>query len=349
MGYGTQSAERIDTQLGRRLDMTEYFTKEADRAISSLVIRYNSLDESDDEKLRLENIITERTRVLLYLIPLRACFIAEEDLSGFLLDVMKDIGRFISSYSISGTSYIAYLTQICRYRCMRYMRDKEKAERLESAMLHSEITVYDQPHALREKDRAYVGKFRPDYLEMDLRSLINAMIRNPKGECGRCSAVERTLGDALSARIDRRRFIEFLLYLPQSESPSFIAGVSRVMRVDGAVISRFFYLRSQYLDTDKEAISKLERVAGRYWTLINSIQQSICYETDTEKLRLLRSSLERISELHRRRRADLMKARRGLSQGQISKLLGIPRTTVSFDLGRMRQLLHDLQEENQPL
>ena len=80
--------------------MKEYFSREADRYMTSLVLRYNS-EKNESEKLKLENIVVERTKVMLYLIPLRSCLIAEEELSGFLLDVMKDISRFITSFTIS--------------------------------------------------------------------------------------------------------------------------------------------------------------------------------------------------------------------------------------------------------
>ena len=106
--------------------MNRFFTEEADAFIGQKVIEYNRAS-TDKEKLTLESIVKERTGILLYLIPQRNLYIKEEDLSGYYLDVIKDIDRIIGSYAISGRSYIAYLTQICRYRCMRYIRKKEKA------------------------------------------------------------------------------------------------------------------------------------------------------------------------------------------------------------------------------
>ena len=105
--------------------MNRFFTADADRYIGKKVLEYNNA-ESEEERLRLESFVKERTGILLYLIPQRNLYISEEDLSGFYLDVVKDMDRIIGSFAISGSSYIAYLTQICRYRCMRYIRKKEK-------------------------------------------------------------------------------------------------------------------------------------------------------------------------------------------------------------------------------
>ena len=129
--------------------MNRFFTEEADAFIGQKVIEYNRAS-TDKEKLTLESIVKERTGILLYLIPQRNLYIKEEDLSGYYLDVIKDIDRIIGSYAISGRSYIAYLTQICRYRCMRYIRKKEKAE------LHK----YGQAQEPRKKELDASGELK---------------------------------------------------------------------------------------------------------------------------------------------------------------------------------------------
>ena len=321
--------------------MKEYFSREADRYMTSLVLRYNS-EKNESEKLKLENIVVERTKVMLYLIPLRSCLIAEEELSGFLLDVMKDISRFITSFTISGTSYAAYLTQICRYRCIRYMSRKKKAERNEMAMLIDASSGCERPTYLNEKENAYEGTLIPEYKSMDFVSIIKAILEDSDGQCGKCSAIEKELGDRLADRLCRRRFIEFLLYLPQTESPSFIAGISRVLRIDGAVISHFYYLRHLYLNTDDDAIGRLNEVTCRYWNMIVSLQRSMEYETDEEKTTMLKAALERTKAIHKRKLNALKKARHGLSQSQIASLMDIKRSTVSIDLEMIRILLKSL-------
>ena len=272
--------------------MNEYFSREADRYMTSLVLRYNS-EKNESEKLKLENIVVERTKVMLYLIPLRSCLIAEEELSGFLLDVMKDISRFITSFTISGTSYAAYLTQICRYRCIRYMSRKKKAERNEMAMLIDASSGCERPTYLNEKENAYEGTLIPEYKSMDFVSIIKAML-------------------------------------------------SRVLRIDGAVISHFYYLRHLYLNTDDDAIGRLNEVTCRYWNMIVSLQRSMEYETDEEKTTMLKAALERTKAIHKRKLNALKKARHGLSQSQIASLMDIKRSTVSIDLEMIRILLKSL-------
>ena len=46
-----------------------YFSEAEDKRFTELVIRYNEMDDDNEEKLHLENRIKERTMILLYLIP----------------------------------------------------------------------------------------------------------------------------------------------------------------------------------------------------------------------------------------------------------------------------------------
>ncbi len=322
--------------------MNNYFSKEADRRISEMVIRYNLLDDGNVEKLGLENLITERTRILLYLIPLRNSFIAEEDLSGFFLDVMKDAARFITSYTISGTSYIAYLTEICRYRCLRYMRKKQKEASTEEAVLFSDTSIYERPHELMEPEYGYSASADPGYLELDLPALIKAMIAGRGKSYAPLREGESRLAEALGERLWRKRFMELLLYLPQSETRSTIAGLSRVLYIDGCIINRFFQLKAGYLAESSGNVSRLEELSSRYWVIAARIQHALPMETDPEKRAILEDSLKRAEELYRKRFSELRKARRGLSQSQIAELMGLPRSTVSFDLAKMRELLSSI-------
>ena len=73
-----------------------YFSEAEDKRFTDLVIRYNSMDDDNEEKLHLENRIKERTMILLYLIPQRNMYLGEEDAGGFFLEIQKDIESIIS-------------------------------------------------------------------------------------------------------------------------------------------------------------------------------------------------------------------------------------------------------------
>ena len=66
--------------------MKYLFDDKEDSRFSAIVLEYNSQEEGSNEKLKLENTVKERTKVLLYLIPQRYLFVPEEDASAFFMD-----------------------------------------------------------------------------------------------------------------------------------------------------------------------------------------------------------------------------------------------------------------------
>ena len=319
--------------------MNRFFTADADRYIGKKVLEYNNA-ESEEERLRLESFVKERTGILLYLIPQRNLYISEEDLSGFYLDVVKDMDRIIGSFAISGSSYIAYLTQICRYRCMRYIRKKEKNEQTEIALIRSDPSLYEG-NVLREQSQPYSASFPARVSSMNMKEILGYIMgRKP-------SSIEETdtesvLASQLSQPVNRRRFLEFLLHLPKVETASFMAGVSRVLRVDSAVISRFYELRNGELSGNDEAIESAELIAARYWKMIARLRHAMTKKADTEKLKDLMRATERAAGIYRKRLDVIKYRKRGLPQGRIAEILGIPRSTVANDISKMKALLEDI-------
>ena len=320
--------------------MNRYFTAEADALIGRKVLEYNRA-ETDAERLGLEAFIKERTGILLYLSPRRNLSIGEEDLSGFYLDVVKDMDRIIGAFSISGTSYIAYLTQICRYRCMRYMRKKERNTQTEIALIRSDPSLYEYP-LLSEPMKPYSAEVSKDADRMDLKGIIGYIIgRHGEGPSG--NEQENALADLLGDSVSRRRFIEFLLHLPQVENASFISGVSRVLRVDLRVVSRFYELRRAELSGNDEAIESAEAIAARYWKIIANLRHAITNESDPEKLKELAEAAERTEMIYRRRLMLIKHAKRGFSHTMIARLFGMPRSTVSNDISRIKEMLSGIR------
>ena len=316
--------------------MNRYFTAEADAFIASKVLEYNRAPTEEQKKV-LEALIRERTGILLYLIPQRNLYIKDEDLSGFYLDIVKDMDRIISSFEISGISYIAYLTQICRYRCMRYVRKKEKNEQTELALMRSDPSIYEYG-SMYETIRPYHSSRVPRRPRTLREAVVCIMER--KGRMSTGNEEENALASYLETPADRRRFLEYLLYLPQVEDAAFIAGVSRVLRVDLSIISRFYELRRSELSANDEAIESAEAIAARYWKMIANLRHAITKEADEEKLKQLTEAKERAERIYRKRLGIIKYAKRGMSHSRIAIVLGIPRTTVTNDISKVKQLLY---------
>ena len=320
-----------------------YFSEAEDRAFTSLVLEYNSMEDCRDERrIRLENIIRERTSVLLYLIPMRNLYLKEEDAGGFFLDIQKDIGWIISSFRISGLTYNGYLTQICRYRVMRYTRRISRARSLDSALVFSDMTMHE-PSA-KERCIPYSAPSpNEDLSSMDLGAVARLMIRRQGPIAGRLNEKEEVLTRLLQKPIKRRQFISYLLSLPETETPGFIAGVSRLLRTDIGTTSRFYVLRHEWLrNRNGKTVDSLEMLTGRHWKIMMKLRRAIHIEPEDMKRRELRCRYTRLSTALDRRQSELRHARSGLAHSEIAELVGVSRSAVSADIRTIRDSIEQL-------
>ncbi len=319
--------------------MLRLFSEAEDRRFSRMVLRYNALEEGSEERGAMENAIQERAKVLLYMIPQRNLYLSAEDSSAFFMYMLDDVERIIRDFRASGLTFNGYLTQICRYRCKGYMKQKASRELTERALLYSDMTIYES-HAA-EKAIEYRNE-RCSGLEItDLKVLFERIVAADGPEIAAAGS-ERELQEMLHDRVTRRRFLALLLSLPETETSSFIAGVSRVLRVDGRLISRFYLLRHEQLSGNEKEKEKAEESAGRYWKTLARLRQAIALETDRDKLDRLNTAYGRTRDIYFKRRKLVMKARKGMTQKEISDLLGLPRSTVSNDICRMRDMLRKI-------
>ena len=318
-----------------------YFTEKEDRAFTALVLEYNALPEDDDRHLALENRIKERTSVLLYLIPIRSFAMDMEDAGGFFLDIQKDIDWIIRSFRLSGLTYNAYLAQICRYRVMRYMRKKMKEKNLDNAMVFSEPSICYIPN----KERCIPYSAAPDAKaeDMDLRTIIKQMVRKHGEDIQALSAEEAAVAGYLDGPLRRRRFISLLLSLPETETPGFIAGISRLLRTDIGTTSRFYMLRHEWLRSRSgKTVESLEMLTGRHWKIMMKLRRAIHIEPEEMKRRELRCRYTRLSTALGKRQSELRHARSGLAHSDIAELVGVSRSAVSADIRAIRDSIEQL-------
>ncbi len=320
----------------------QLFTESEDRAFTELVLEYNSLNREDNETryIELENKVRERTALLLYLIPMRNLYLREEDAGGFFLDIQKDVNYIISSFRISGLSFNSYLTQVCRYRVLRYTKRKLRSRSMERAMLFSDMTIHESNTA--ERCSEYHAPHK-DVSAMDFREITKHMIKTQSSILLVRNDAEKALSEMLKSQIKRRQFVAFLLSLPETETPGFIAGISRLMRIDIETCSRFYTLRHEYLFTSNGRIlENLEAVAGRHWNMMVRLRKAIWIEGDAEKKSELFAKYRKLEEIYNKRRAEIARAHSGMTHKEIAALLGVSRSTITYGINSMKETLENI-------
>lgn len=330
-----------------------YFSEAEDKRFTDLVIRYNSMDDDNEEKLHLENRIKERTMILLYLIPQRNMYLGEEEAGGFFLEIQKDIESIISSFRITGATYNSYLQQTCRYRCMRYMRRQKKKDSLENALIFSDMTIHDEEYldtasAVSESVTPYETEDWSDDIDrMDLGELsMHIIMQRSEEKCREETIAELELATHLRKARTRRQFLEFLLALPCTETQGFIAGVSRLLHTDYKTVAKFYALRHDALMNEHgDEIRFLEELAGRHWKILAKIGTATVNADTPEEKAIMIDRYLKMKRVYERRLSDLMKARSGLTHYTISTLLGVSRPMVSADIKKMKMLLNHFMDD----
>lgn len=318
-----------------------YLTDEEDRKFTELVLEYNTLIEEDEKKLVLENRITERTSILLYLIPIYCLNIKKEDAGGFFIEIQKDISEIIRGFRLTGLTYNKYLYQVCRYRTFRYIKRKKKEESSESAMFFADLTIYERPES------EYCIPYDPEnrgisrkVMEMDMKTLVNYIIEYQGTDFSLLSEKEKKLSLVLTKKIKRRQFVSFLLHLPQCETPGFIAGVSRIMRIRYEAASRLYTLRhEEIMEKTGSGTEEMKAVCERHWKLICRLRRAIRMESEEEKLKDLIRKHDRQMQIYHKRLNEVRKRQTGLTHTSISQILGVSRTAVTYDILEMNKLL----------
>ena len=146
----------------------------------------------------------------------------------------------------------------------------------------------------------------------------------------------------------RRQFIEFLLALPETETPGFIAGISRLLRIDYHTASRFYSLRHEaMMNENGNEIKALQELSGRHWTILSKLGIATSNESDPEQREALYTRYRRMRKIYDKRLSDLQHAHSGLHHTTISEILGVSRPMVSADIKKVKTMLKNVMENNE--
>ncbi|MDY5930657.1 MAG: hypothetical protein SPJ34_01345 [Candidatus Ornithospirochaeta sp.] len=310
-----------------------YFTEEEDRKLTEKVLRFNSLEEGEEKEV-LRTQLRERVSLLLYLLPIRNVFLSADDAAEFYIENCSSIDRFIETYAISHASFMAYFSSICRYRSLTLLKKK-----------HDESLLTRTEELSETAEECISGLYTEEEPICDYHSENGVSIENlslgesieaisgyiPGKDLEEGTDAEKWLSAYLASRRRRRQFLLFLLTLPDHEDPWFIAGVSRVLRVDSLSISQFYMKRKMNLERirDNDRIEKNRRVAARHWKMMKRIENRLFFEASSEKHQELMDTYSRLQEAYRKRRNDIAKAERGFTQRELADIISVSRSTIA--------------------
>lgn len=330
----------------------ELFDKNEDLRFSDYVRRYNSPSTPKEEKAKMEGFIEERTKRLLYLIPKRNLLLGDEDLAAFYLELQKDMRRYIESFTIEGTSYNGYLAKICRYRVMRFRRDKNSKKFTEMAMTRSsqaETIEAWRGGTLKEAALSYQPSWYPegdDLKDLPFDEVLEILMETERGFSW-TNNKERLLGESLMKSYNRSCFLIYLLSMPVYSEPGSV-NIAGILGSPVQAVERFFEIKHQTLEAQKKRSDRLSKslsLIDSYWVLVQENSLAMDMEFDEEKKRQHMAKYEKYLQRMRKKQAEVLKLKRGLTQQQIADLFHCSRAKISGCIEKGRNLIAKANEE----
>ena len=327
--------------------MNDFYSEEADKAFTIEIANYNSLSGREKSNRRKE--IVERTKILLYEIPIRYLFATEDQAISVFLEIHDEIDNIIANFRLCGITFNSYLTQICRYRLLTEFKKERKREFEEASFLAEEEHLYkvrsNESFIDDCKQELHHGLERPEVQNMNLKDLFEYIILNRDGIYTYKAQCEEELNKLLSIKANRKRFLILLLYIPETETKELINSFSEVLDLDYKVIAQFFVLKNSELDEHYAIRDKALKTAARHWNTIQNLNRALYNETDEEAISSIQNKLEKVCQCHIKRCEIANEALSGMTQPQISELLGIPRSTVAQSITKIRKELTEIADD----
>ncbi len=326
--------------------MNDFYSEDADRAFTLEIAKYNALSKTEKKHFRKQ--IVERTLILIYEIPLRFLFATEDQAVDIFLEANDEVDRIIENFRLCGITFNNYLIQVCRYKLLTELRKERERKLAEDSYLAEEEHLYriDNDESQYGDSKAlHSGIERPEVCNMSLKELFEYIAGHRDATDQSTIESENRLQEYLAGRISRRRFLIFLLYLPETETEELINDFSRVLDIDYKVIAQFFILKNSELNDHYIAREKSLMIASHHWNTIQKLRRALYSETDDEKADALRKKIQKVSRCHISRCKTASKALSGMTHQQISEMLGIPRSTITQSIGKVKERLAEIADD----
>ena len=327
----------------------DYFSKDEDTRFSELVINYNERRAKGNEDKDLYAFIKDRTSVLLYLIPVRNLFLDYDEASEIYLELYKCIDSIIASYKITKTTFIGYLTQICRYRARNLvLRQRRDDQITKDAWFYDYVDSeenYYMELPLCDAEPHY-GKPRPEVKYMDLSTLIDYIVENRDNDSPALESKEALLHEKMRDKKERKLLLLLLLSLPSIPSSSLVSSIARVLELDSLVLARFFELKYDLMAPRIKKQEEEYEKGIKHWKSMMRLMRAIEFECDENLKKSLRDKYSKVSKCHRMRMNKANSEPKGLTQFEIADIVGEKRSTVCKSLQRAKDMLEIIHKSD---
>ncbi len=317
--------------------MEDLFSHESKKELTRLALHYNRMEDSS-ERESIREYLLKKIELLIYFIPLRQSYLTEEEITEFYLAQRDHALSMLECYVISKRSFTDYLSQVLRKRARIFMLKKYQDEKMDMVANSAYLWGSDESVYLSDIEESYSvddgahscqsNEFKDYTFEEICSFLISA--RKETNEYEDLNESEKEIIKILSYKKDRKDFVLLLLYAPLSTLNMRTREIARFLSAPEDAVEKFLEEKHLFCSSKRDKREKIREVAIRHFrSLVRLNFDYTSYKIDDDGQKEVSDHAQRVNKSYQKRIKQMRNMNRGLTQGEISRLIKVTRSSVS--------------------
>ncbi len=342
--------------------------------ITDMVISFNA-SGTQEETSSVRQELLDYCAQVFYQYPKEVHLMDEEFCAQFLIENQPYFMGIIRNFKERGLSFETYLKKIVRIRTRMFMSNIRKAHRMERMVISStsmDGLVFSGMNMASERDGSVtleaiapeedplevMAENAPDYAPTKLPAhvLFDSIVHNHAKPVRTSQLSQRgpqatnTIGNMFKDLTFRKRFLLLVLSFPDQLNDSMVSKIAEALEVPTEDLAELVHEISQYGERRTRRRELLRQIVNKHWkryVWLDHQIQAVAQEgsEDTYVLRKLRRERDWARTSLRARRREIRHCPPGISNEELSQVLGIPKGTICSSTFYARKALASCMQE----
>lgn len=315
------------------------YDENASRNLTLLVRSYFYEKDRMKKNLIWEQVL-KQTQILLYLIPQRLHIIPEEYVSEFYLKTAPELPQIIESFRLSNLEYMAYFTQLIKFRARYFMIHTTNEEKEKESILcidnyiHENTPIYSADNDNGKSVRKAPKLNKNDLLPICLQ-IINTKPRKQKIK----DEEENFIHDFLSSKTNRRGILLILLSSHNQLTKLEIEAFAKVYDCPATLFDNLNIALGLWCTKKLEEEEKYRALAITHWKRLIKFEQILQNTSLPEERKELILLKNRCLKLVNSNNDKIRFQNKGLTINQIADIFFKTPNTISVAICKIKKEL----------
>jgi len=265
-----------------------------------------------------EAVIIDRIARTAYAQPRLFGFRSREDVGEVFARYLPRIRGVIRRYRDTGSSFEAYVASTLRYLALTVRKEQARDHDRETVYLEEQARGVDCRRGIDGR-HAYGSR----------RTVVLAPV-DP-----------RRLRVPMDPAVFRRRVLFLCAKCAVRLNDQRVETIARACDIDPGVAMAVVRAARAMARLDRERFGSRRRGRDAAWLRMGVNERRLQRETDPDRVRALRDRIERDRALHRRAIDIMTRTRTTVSNLDVARIMGVPKSTVDSGVNRLLKLLEE--------